>query len=56
MTLFVVMMEKPIKILVRYNVILVVVLKWSAKENVHVSAPSLNLNLEVFRDIIKAWF
>ena len=54
MTLFVVMMEKLTKILAWFNVILVVVLKWSAKEDVHVSAPSLYLNLEVFRNIIKA--
>ena len=58
MTLFVVMMEKHTKIHAWFNVFLVVVLKWTAKENVHVSAPSLNLNLfsilEVFRNIIKA--
>ena len=53
MTLFVVMMEKLTKILAWFNVFLVVVLKWTAKENVHVSAQNLYLNLEVFRNIIK---
>ena len=50
MTLFVVLMATLTEILVWPNVLLEEVLKWSAKENVHVHAKSTHQQRRMVRD------